>query len=594
MIRLIRLARGQHVRLAVALLIVLLSSGGMLAYPLVAKAVLDALQAGEPVGHRIGLLCVVVVAVAALKYIGSLLLGWAGEALVLQLRAAATWRLLNLGVAELDKNPPADLIARVTADTAAVRSAATSGVVGLTSGVLGVLGALVLMALLSPVLLLVTMLSLLALVPVSVLLMPRIRIASRRVQDAVGRIGTCLDRALGAARTIKASNRQEEEVERVLAASRSAAEAGRAGAKYNAVITALTDFTLQSALLIVLGVGGALVASGTEELSTLIAFLLYLFSLTSPLGSAMSALGAIHQGVGAAERVHNISSLQLEDDSTVQKRISGALSHATGTPRCRGRRVEFDGVCFTYPGRDVAALHQVTFTIDAGTQTAIVGPSGAGKTTLFELLMRFREPSIGRIRLDGVPIDTVSRERLREIVAYVEQSPTLLDGTLRDNLTYALARDVGDEELGMVCKATRLDDLISRVPDGLDSWVGSRGVVLSGGERQRVAIAHALLRKPEVLLLDEATASLDALSERALIGVIDEIRETKACTVVVIAHRLATIQTSDQILVLDGGTICASGDHRSLTADGSLYAEMVQGQTLVDARVRVYTGGGEL
>jgi ABC-type multidrug transport system fused ATPase/permease subunit len=340
-------------------------------------------------------------------------------------------------------------------------------------------------------------------------------------------------------------------------------------------VKVLSGVSIQAAFLAVLGVGGALVASGSLEASALIAFLLYVFYLASPIGSLVAGLGMLQQGLGAVGRIEQVGRMPIEDD------VDGAgADGAVGAGRWDGKDappVEFRGVHFSYPDRS-PALRGISFTVRGGTQSALVGLSGAGKTTMFALLQRFYEPAAGRILIGGVDIATLPRAEVRRRIAYVEQESPVMAGTIEDNLTYA-ACDVTDEEIAEVLRLTRLDSLIERLPDGLRTEVGSRGVALSGGERQRLAIARALLRGPEVLLLDEATAQLDANNERALREAVEQA--ARRCTVLLIAHRLSTVTGADQIVVLEHGRVRGTGTHQELVEADVLYRELAASQMLV-------------
>ncbi|MEV8346298.1 ABC transporter ATP-binding protein [Streptomyces niveus] len=568
-------ARPHRLVLSATLLLLLAASGAGLVQPLVAQHVLDGLGDGTGVMGPVLLLAALVVLGAVLTGLQSWWQQRTSERVVRQIRRDLVFRLIRLRVPELDRRAPGDLISRVTSDSTLVQNAATEGLVMVANGVLSILGAVVLMGLVHVGLLGVTVAVLLGVTLVMVLILPRIREAVARSQESIGAVGAALDRALGAARTVKANGAEGRETAFAGQAVDGAYRAGLVGARYVAMVKVLSGVSIQAAFLAVLGVGGALVASGSLEASALIAFLLYVFYLASPIGSLVAGLGMLQQGLGAVGRIEQVGRMPIEDD------VDGAgADGAVGAGRWDGKDappVEFRGVHFSYPDRS-PALRGISFTVRGGTQSALVGLSGAGKTTMFALLQRFYEPAAGRILIGGVDIATLPRAEVRRRIAYVEQESPVMAGTIEDNLTYA-ASDVTDEEIAEVLRLTRLDSLIERLPDGLRTEVGSRGVALSGGERQRLAIARALLRGPEVLLLDEATAQLDANNERALREAVEQA--ARRCTVLLIAHRLSTVTGADQIVVLEHGRVRGTGTHQELVEADVLYRELAASQMLV-------------
>ncbi|PVE11367.1 ABC transporter ATP-binding protein [Streptomyces scopuliridis RB72] len=557
--------------LLATLLLVLAASAAGLVQPLVAQHVLDGLSDGRGVLGPVLLLAALVVLGAGLTGLQSWWQQRTSERVVRQIRRDLVFRLIRLRVPELDRRPPGDLISRVTSDSALVQNAATEGLVMVSNGVLSILGAVVLMGVVHLGLLGVTAAVLIAVALVMVLVLPRIREAVARAQESVGAVGAALDRTLGAARTVKANGAEGRETERAGDAIEGAYRAGLAGARYVALVKVLSGVSIQAAFLAVLGVGGALVAAGSLEASALIAFLLYVFYLASPVGSLVAGLSMLQQGLGAVGRIEQVKHMPVEDDVDDPRERLAAVA-APGAPP-----VEFRDVRFSYPGR-APALRGISYTVPGGTQTALVGLSGAGKTTMFALLQRFHEPASGQIRIDGVDIATLPRSEVRRRIAYVEQESPVMAGTIEDNLRYA-ATGASDEDIAEVLRLTRLDTLIDRLPDGLRTEVGNRGVTLSGGERQRLAIARALLRRPEVLLLDEATAQLDASNERALREAVDQA--ARRCTVILIAHRLSTVTGADQIVVLEHGLVRAAGTHAELVEADVLYRELASSQMLV-------------
>ncbi|MEV0039714.1 ABC transporter ATP-binding protein [Streptomyces sp. NPDC050804] len=579
---LLRYARPHRLVLTATLLLVLAASAAGLVQPLVAQHVLDGLSEGRGVFGPVLLLAALVVLGAGLTGLQSWWQQRTSERVVRQIRRDLVFRLIRLRVPELDRRPPGDLIARVTSDSALVQNAATEGLVMVANGALSILGAVVLMGVVHLGLLGVTAGVLLAVALVMVLILPRIREAVARSQESVGAVGAALDRTLGAARTVKANGAEGRETALAGEAIEGAYRAGLTGARYVAMVKVLSGVSIQAAFLAVLGVGGALVASGDLDASALIAFLLYVFYLASPVGSLVAGLSMLQQGLGAVGRIEQVKHMPVEDDvdtdDTTGTDDTAGSAGAAGPRPSGAPPVEFRDVRFSYPGRG-PALRGISYTVPGGTQTALVGLSGAGKTTMFSLLQRFHEPASGRILIDGVDIATLPRAEVRRRIAYVEQESPVMAGTIEDNLRYA-ATGASDEDIAEVLRLTRLDTLIERLPDGLRTAVGNRGVTLSGGERQRLAIARALLRRPEVLLLDEATAQLDASNERALREAVDQA--ARRCTVILIAHRLSTVTEADQIVVLEHGLVRAAGTHRELVEADVLYRELASSQMLVN------------
>jgi ABC-type multidrug transport system fused ATPase/permease subunit len=554
--------------------------GGLaaLAQPMVAKLVIESLGQRRSLVGPVALLTVLTVGGALLSAAGTYLLGRAAETVVLTARYGLVSQLLRLRVGALDHLNPGDLLSRVTSDTTLLRSVSTYGLVHSVNAAFLLVGAAVLMATLDPVLLLVTLAVLAANGLAVLLVVPRIRRATERSQAAVGRMGSVLERTLGAFRTVKAHGAEEEEIVNVSKAAHLAWRRGVEVARWTAFMEASTGLVVQVSFLAVLGVGGVRVATGTLPVSSLIAFLLYLFLLTDPISALVNGVTQLQAGLAAVVRMRELQELPTEPAAT-RARTPDPSSSSGPAPAS----VAFTGVWFRYRyPQDSAWVHRnLTFEFPAGGMTALVGPSGAGKSTIFALLERYYEPQRGTIAVDGRDLRDWRLPELRAAIAYVEQDAPILAGTLRENLCMATP-DATDDDLRAVLTLTRLGDLLQRLPHGLDTPIGHRGTTLSGGEQQRIAIARALLRRPRVLLLDEATSQLDAVNELAVRGLIEAVALTS--TVVVAAHRLSTVHGAERILVIDAGQVRAVGTHHQLIANDDLYRELAASQFIAAER----------
>jgi ABC-type multidrug transport system fused ATPase/permease subunit len=562
-------ARPHRGVLALVLLLTLLGSAAGLAQPLVVQDVLVDLAVGDGLTDEILLLTALFLFSVGLTWGQAWLSERTAERVVLQVRKGLIARLIRLRTAELDRVEPGSLTTRVTSDSTLVQHAATGGLIQLVDGSIHLIATIVLMGVVSLPLLGITA-AVLVVVGIALgVVMPRIRTLTTRAQESVGEIGAALDRALGAARTVKANGGEATETARAGAAAEKAYRAGLTGARYQALIAVLAGLVVQASFLAVIGLGGVLAATGTLDLAALVAFLLYLFNLGGPIVSLVGGFNSLQQGLGALTRIEELNRMSVEDDVDPVEGVD-----TTGTAAPVAPTVTVAGASFAYPGR-APALDGVEFTAPAGGITALVGSSGSGKTTLFSLIQRFYDTDGGRILLDGTDIRALSRADLRRRIAYVEQDSPMLAGTLRENLLYS-APNATAEEVAEVLHRTLLTDFVAGLPDGLDTEIGARGLALSGGERQRLAIARALLRRPTVLLLDEVTAHLDGRSERALRATVE--RAARECTVLLIAHRLSTVTSADHLVLLDRGRVLDQGTHRDLLDRSEFYREMAGGQ----------------
>ncbi|MDT0390331.1 ABC transporter ATP-binding protein [Streptomyces sp. DSM 41921] len=557
--------------LVVGAVLSLVTGATGLLLPLVAQGLIDDLAHERAITGALLAMSGLVVANAAVGALGSYVLQRTAESVVLGARRALSSYLLRLRVPAVDRSEPGDLMARITSDTTLLRAVTTDSLVGLGTGGLTLVATVVMMGLVDAVLLGVTLAVILGAGVVLGVIVPRINKASRQAQDAVGVMGASLERILGALRTVKASGAEHrEEITLHEAAQESWRQSVRA-AKWSAAAGNTAGLAMQIAFITVLAVGGARVATGAVDVGTLVAFLLYVFYLMSPIQQVVGAITQYQTGAAALTRIQEALGLPAEP---------AAAPAPLPSPGTEPAAVAFDDVRFRYADDLPYVHHGVTFTVPAQGMTAFVGPSGAGKTTVFSLIERFYDPDSGVITLDGRDLADWELPRLRAAIGYVEQDAPVLSGSLRDNLL--LGRPDADEDaLARVLKTTRLDGLVARLPDGLDTLVGHRGTKLSGGERQRVAIARALLRRPRLLLLDEATSQLDAVNEAALRDTVADVARTT--TVLVVAHRLSTVTMADRIVVMDAGRVRAVGTHRELVTADPLYAELAATQFLAAA-----------
>ncbi|MGA5275732.1 ABC transporter ATP-binding protein [Streptomyces cellulosae] len=542
-----------------------------LALPLVARELIDDLAHDRAVTGALLLMSALVIGNTVLGAVGSYVLRRAAESVVLGARRTLSSYLLRLRIAAVDRTEPGDLMARITSDTTLLREVTTDSLIGLGTGGLTLLATVALMGWVEPVLLAVTLGVLAVAGTLLGVVVPRIRRASKRAQEAVGVMGASLERVLGALRTVKASGAEPREERTLHEAARESWRMSVRAAKWSAAAGNTAGLAMQLAFITMLAVGGARVATGAIDIGTLVAFLLFVFYLMGPISQVVGAVTQYQAGSAALARIREALRLPAEP---------AAPPAALPSPGAAPAAVAFEDARFRYAEDLPYVHHGVTFSVPPQGLTAFVGPSGAGKTTVFSLIERFYDPESGVITVDGRDVADWALPELRAAIGYVEQDAPVLSGSLRDNLLLGNP-DADEDALTRVLKTTRLDGLVARLPLGLDTLVGHRGTKLSGGERQRVAIARALLRRPRLLLLDEATSQLDAVNEAALRDTVADVARTT--TVLVVAHRLSTVTAADRIVVMDAGRVRAVGTHRELVTSDPLYGELAATQFLATA-----------
>ncbi len=557
--------------------------------PLMLQQLVNSVGAGEAIGGFLWLLVGVTLGQALFQGLQTFLLQSTAERVVLGVRRSLVASLLSLPIKVFDARRVGDLMSRVGADTTLLRTVVTSGIFDIVSSVLMFVAAVVLMIWIDPLLFGLTLITVLIGVAVAFVLGTQVRHASKAAQEAVGAMSASVERSLSGIRTVKAAMAESREAELIDKDARSAYQAGVRLAKLSAVIEPVMSICLQAAFLVVLAVGGIRVANGSMLLGDLMAFILYLFLLVLPIGTAVGAFVQIQSGLAALDRIQEIVRLDSETADEVD------LDEAPIPSSEDSPAIEFVNVSFAYPDDaenegeprgEKAVLRGVSFTVARGSRTAIVGPSGSGKSTSLALMERFYEPTSGSITLLGMPLHAQPRSRVRSHLGLIEQDAPILSGTLADNLRLA-APQAPDDALVEALTAVGLSEIATRDEAGLDLDLGERGTKLSGGQRQRLAWARTMLADREVLLMDEPTSSVDSRTEHLLQDTLDALAQER--TLVVVAHRLSTIKDFDQIVVLERGQVVAIGTHAELIEAEGVYAEMAQRQGLSPGSVQAPT-----
>lgn len=514
-------------------------------------------------------LIVVIVAVfilqAVIDGLSTYVLAAVGQKIVARLREKMWFKLLRLPVSYFDKTPSGESVSRVVNDTGIVKDLISNHFPQFITGIITIIGAIVILLIMDWKM---TLLMLLAVPATFLIMMPlgsRMAKISKGLQDETATFTGEIQQTLGEIRLMKSSTAEEVEERQGLKGIQKLYRYGLREAKVFALIGPLIYTIMMFVIVVIIGYGGIRVAEGTMSTGSLVAFLLYLFQIIFPITSFAMFFTELQKAKGATERIIDILDLEEEEG---QEGLEIDISN---------QPIVVDHVSFYYE-KNEPVLEDITFQARPGEMIAFAGPSGGGKTTLFGLLERFYEPTEGEIRIGDTPIHSLSLSSWRRQIGYVSQESAMMAGTIRDNLTYGLenASEITDEKLWEVAEMAYADSFIRNFKEGLDTEVGERGVKLSGGQRQRINIARAFLRNPKILMLDEATASLDSQSEQAVQQALTRLMEGR--TTFVIAHRLSTIVDADKIIFIENGKITGSGTHQELIENHELYRQFAEQQ----------------
>ncbi len=498
------------------------------------------------------------------------LVTWLGERVVADIRKAVYDRVIGMSPEFFEKLMTGEVISRLTTDTTLILSVISSSVSIALRNVLMLFGGFALMIWTSPKLAGFTLL-IVPLVVFPILLLGRkVRKLSRISQDRVADSSAQASETLGAAQTVQAYTAEAPSRAGFGGLTEQAFEASRKRIIIRAFMTAIVIFLVFTSIVGVLWIGATDVRADVMTPGELAQFLIYSVLVAGAVAALSEVWGELQRAAGATERL--VELLQSKDP------VSDAAS-ATLPAKSEGA-IRFDNVSFRYPARPtITALEGVSLDVKPGETVALVGASGAGKTTIFQLLQRFYDPDAGSVVVDDVDITDTTRKDLRERLALVPQDPVIFATSARENIRFGRP-GATDAEVEEAARAAAAHDFITALPEGYDSFVGERGVMLSGGQKQRIAIARAILRDAPILLLDEATSALDAESERAVQQAVAALSKDR--TTLVIAHRLATVKQADRIVVMEGGRIVAEGPHDQLVAEDGLYARLARLQFTAD------------
>ncbi|MES2904683.1 MAG: ABC transporter transmembrane domain-containing protein [Pseudomonadota bacterium] len=560
-------ARQYRAQLGAAIVALLIAAAATSAVPYSFKLIIDRGFSGSgEIGRWFEYLLLLVVVLAIATAVRFYFVSWIGERVVADIRLAVHRNLLRLAPGFFEENRPAEIASRITADTTIIEQVVGTTIsVALRNIVMGTACAIILFFL-APALASRLLIAIPLIVIPLVILGRRIRSVSVRSQDRIADVGTIASEVLGAMKIVQAYNQQGREATRFTVATEEVFSVAKKRILLRAIMTAVVIALMFAAITMIIWKGANDVAEGRMTGGTIAAFVLYGGLLAGAFGALSEVYGDLLRAAGASERLGQLLHAEPE--------IKAPASPARMPKPSRGE-LEFDRVGFRYPTRlEVSALHDFSLKVRHNERLALVGPSGAGKTTIFQLAERFYDPQDGRVLLDGINLRDADPADVRQRIAMVPQEVVIFAASARDNLRYG-NWNASEDDIWAAARDANADTFLRQLPDGLDTFMGEGGARLSGGQRQRLAIARALLRRDApLLLLDEATSALDAESEAAVQDALERLMEGR--TTIVIAHRLATVRAADRIVVMDGGRIVEEGKHAALAGSGGLYSRLAR------------------